>query len=73
MMNSMKETQMSVVQCSPLACHNQSLNNNVITQESDDKRTSLGSSERRAFNASRGTTLYSNNDSDSLGHAKGKH
>ena len=63
MMNSVKETQMNVVEYPPLEYPNQSLDNNIITQESDDKIPPLFSSVRRVFDESGGTTLDMNNDS----------
>ena len=62
-MNSMKETQMNVVECPPLEYPNQSLDNNAITQECDEEIPPLFSSERRIFNESGGTTPDRNNDS----------
>ena len=71
MINSAKETQMNGVECPPLEYPNQSLDNNVITQESDDKIPPQFSSERRVLNESGGTTLDRNNDSDLLSQVLG--
>ena len=63
-MNSMKETQFNVVERAHLACVNPSLDNDVVTQESDEEISSVGSYGKRLFNASRGGTIHSNNGSD---------
>ena len=62
MTNNIKGMHSNVIECPPIDNHKQSLNNNVITQESEDDRPPWFSYERTILEESGGAILDTNND-----------
>ena len=59
----MTETQFTVERAH-VPSGNSALDKNVVTQDSDDESSSVGSSDQRVINASRGDSIHCNNGCD---------